>query len=171
MGVGLAGLTFHVPFILALPEVFSLHSVLERNPLSPGGKVNERFGVEIKIHRSLDQVLEDSTVELVIICTPNDTHYPFAKAALEAGKHGAIFFFLWIIDAIIQLHPVLVDKPVTATLVQALELGALAQLQGLILYAFQNRRWDSDFLALKRLLALPATSPQSLGSITEFESQ
>jgi len=65
---------------------------------------------------------------------------------------------------------VLVDKPVTATSVQALELGALAQLKGLILYPFQNRRWDSDFLALKRLLALPDTSPQSLGSITEFES-
>ena len=80
-------------------------------------------------------------------------------------------YLLWIIDAIIQLHPVLVDKPVTATLVQALELGALARLQGLVLYAFQNRRWDSDFLALKRLLALPDTSPQSLGSITEFESQ
>ena len=66
---------------------------------------------------------------------------------------------------------VLVDKPVTATSVQALELGALAQSKGLILYPFQNRRWDSDFLALKRLLALPDTSPDYLGSITEFESQ
>jgi predicted dehydrogenase len=66
---------------------------------------------------------------------------------------------------------VLVDKPVTATLAQALELGALAQLKGLILYPFHNRRWDSDFQALKRLLALPDTSPHSLGSITEFESQ
>lgn len=66
---------------------------------------------------------------------------------------------------------VLVDKPVTATLIQALELGALAQLKGLILYPFQNRRWDSDFLALKRLLALLDTSPHSLGFITEFESQ
>ena len=66
---------------------------------------------------------------------------------------------------------VLVDKPVTATLAQALELGSLAQSKGLILYPFQNRRWDSDFLALKRLLALPDTYPHSLGCITEFESQ
>ena len=66
---------------------------------------------------------------------------------------------------------VLVDKPVTATLVQALELGTLAQSKGLVLYPFQNRRWDSDFLALKRLLALPDTSLHFLGSITEFESQ
>lgn len=91
LGVGLSALTFHIPFILALPKVFNLHSVLERSPLSPGGKVNERFGVQVKIYRSLDQVLADPTVELVVIGTPNDTHYPFAKACLDAGKHGAIF--------------------------------------------------------------------------------
>ncbi|KAF8165194.1 hypothetical protein B0H34DRAFT_648131 [Crassisporium funariophilum] len=152
LGVGLSGLTFHVPFILALPELFTLHSVLERNPHTEGGKVKERFGVAVKIHRSLDQVLADQEVELVIIGTPNDTHYDFAKAALAAGKH------------------VLVDKPVTATTEQAKELGALAKSKGLVIYAFQNRRWDSDFLALKRLLALPDTDPHALGSITEFES-
>jgi len=152
LGAGLSGLTFHIPFILALPELFNLHSVLERNPLTPGGKVYERFGVQVTVYRSLDQVLADPAIELIVIGTPNDTHYPFAKASLEAGKH------------------VLVEKPVTATLAQALELGTLAQLKGLILYPYQNRRWDSDFLALKRLLALPDTSPHSLGSITEFES-
>lgn len=88
LGVGLAGLTFHVPFILALPDVFALHSVLERNPQSSGGKVHDRFKVSVKIHRTLDQVLSDPEVELVIVSTPNDTHYAFAKAALEAGKHG-----------------------------------------------------------------------------------
>ncbi|KDR83581.1 hypothetical protein GALMADRAFT_133012 [Galerina marginata CBS 339.88] len=152
LGVGLSGLTFHVPFVLALPNVFALHSVLERNPRAEGGKVKERFGVTVKIHRSLDGVLADPDVELVIIGTPNDTHYDFAKAALNAGKH------------------VLVDKPVTASVEQAKELGALAKLKGLVLYAFQNRRWDSDFLALKKLLAVPETSPHSLGAITEFES-
>jgi predicted dehydrogenase len=90
LGVGLSGLTFHIPFILALPELFNLHSVLERNPLAPGGKVYERFGVHVTIYRSLDQVLADPTIELIIIGTPNETHYPFAKACLEAGKHGAI---------------------------------------------------------------------------------
>ncbi|KAG6833720.1 hypothetical protein H0H87_001152 [Tephrocybe sp. NHM501043] len=153
LGVGLAGLTFHVPFILALPDLFTLHSVLERNPQSPGGKVHDRFGVSPKIHRTIYQVTEDPDVELVIVGTPNPTHYSFAKAALEAGKH------------------VLVDKPVTATVEQAKELGDLARSKGLVLYGFQNRRWDSDFLALKSLLALPSTDPQSLGTLFEFESQ
>ncbi|KAF8974348.1 hypothetical protein BDZ97DRAFT_1647412 [Flammula alnicola] len=152
LGVGLAGLTFHVPFILALSDFFILHSVLERNPHTEGGKVKERFGVAVKIHRSLDEVLADQEIDLVIVGTPNDTHYEFTKAALNVGKH------------------VLVDKPVTATVEQAKELGALAKTKGLVLYAFQNRRWDTDFLALKKLLAEQETSPQSLGTITEFES-
>ncbi|KAJ7507663.1 hypothetical protein B0H11DRAFT_1967987 [Mycena galericulata] len=152
LGVGLAGLTFHLPFILALPECFTLVSVLERNPQSEGGKLRERFGVTAKIHNTLAQILEDPEVELVIIGTPNQTHYPYAKAALEAGKH------------------VLVDKPVTSTAAEARELGELAKAKGLILYAFQNRRFDSDFLALKRLLSLPASSPQSIGDVVEFET-
>lgn len=90
LGVGLSGLTFHVPFILALSQLFTLHSVLERNPSTPGGKVHARFGVEVKIHRSLDQVLKDPDIELVIIGTPNDTHHAFCKAALTAGKHGTL---------------------------------------------------------------------------------
>lgn len=110
----------------------------------------------------------------VIITSPNETHYPFAKAALEAGKH------------------VLVDKPVTPTASEAKELGELAKSKDLVLYAFQNRRyglafslslstailtpsfpprWDSDFLALKKLLDLPQSSAQSLGNVVDFESQ
>jgi predicted dehydrogenase len=88
LGVGLAGLTFHVPFVLALPDLFTLHSVLERNPQTTGGKVHDRFKVTVKIHRTLNQALEDSDVELVIVGTPSHTHYSIAKAALEAGKHG-----------------------------------------------------------------------------------
>ncbi|KAK2466378.1 hypothetical protein APHAL10511_002020 [Amanita phalloides] len=152
LGVGLGGLTFHVPFVLALPHLFTLHSVLERNPSSPGGKVHDRFGITVKIHRSLGEALQDPAVDLVVVATPNHTHYDFAKAALLAGKH------------------VLVDKPVTATAAQARQLGLLAQDKNLILYAFQNRRWDSDFLALKRLLALPPSSLPSLGYLTEFAS-
>lgn len=63
------------------------------------------------------------------------------------------------------------DKPVTATSEQARELYQIANSKNLVLYAFQNRRWDSDFLALKKLLALPKSSEKSLGTITEFESQ
>jgi predicted dehydrogenase len=70
LGVGLAGLTFHVPFVLALPESFILVAVLERNPQSEGGKLKERFGVTAKIHNNLAQVLEDSDIELVIVGSP-----------------------------------------------------------------------------------------------------
>jgi predicted dehydrogenase len=88
LGTGLSGLTFHIPFILALPGSFTLQSVLERNPKTEGGKVKERFGITVKIHTSFEDVLADPAIELIIVGTPNDTHYNFAKAALEAGKHG-----------------------------------------------------------------------------------
>lgn len=66
---------------------------------------------------------------------------------------------------------VLVDKPVSATAQQARELGQLAKSRNLVIYPYQNRRWDADFLALKKLIALPASDPKSLGTIVEFESQ
>lgn len=66
---------------------------------------------------------------------------------------------------------VLVDKPVLPTASEARELGRIAKSKNLVLYAYQNRRWDSDFLSLKRLLEEPATSPVFLGDIIEFESQ
>ena len=92
LGVGLAGLTFHGPFVLALPELFTLTAVLERHPQGPGGKLQARFGPEaaqgVKIYNTLEQVLADPEIELVIVGTPSETHYEFAKKVLEAGKHG-----------------------------------------------------------------------------------
>lgn len=82
-----------------------------------------------------------------MIPTPNDTHFPLAKAALNAGKH------------------VVVDKPFTVTLSQARELDALAKAKGLLLSVFHNRRWDSDFLTLKQLL-----SDGTLGEVRYLES-
>jgi predicted dehydrogenase len=96
LGVGLAGLAFHVPFVIALPELFTLHAVFERNPQSEGGKVHDRFRVTTRIHRTIEDVCADPDIQLVIVGTPNETHYAYAKAALEAGKHGAP-----------SLHPVL----------------------------------------------------------------
>ena len=93
LGVGLAGLTFHVPFVLALPQYFTLHAVLERKPAGPGGKLAARFGAEaakgVIIYNTLDQVLADAEIELVIVGTPSETHYEFTKRIIEAGKHGA----------------------------------------------------------------------------------
>ncbi|KAF9075973.1 oxidoreductase [Rhodocollybia butyracea] len=155
IGAGLASTTFHVPFILALPKLFTLHSVLERNPPTSGPTICSKFRLSpssVILHRTLASALSDSSVELVLIGTPNDTHYSLAKAALEAGKH------------------VLVDKPVTPTVEEAKELGELAKKNKRVLYAFQNRRWDQDFLALKRLLDLQETDDKSLGTVIEFES-
>ncbi|KAI0306951.1 NAD-P-binding protein [Multifurca ochricompacta] len=152
LGVGLAGLTFHIPFILALPDLFTLTAVLERNSSSPGGKLHERFGISVHIHRTLHSVLEDPNIDLIVVGTPNATHYEFAKSALLAGKH------------------VLVDKPVTTTAEEAKELGELARSKNLVLYPFQNRRWDSDFLALRRLLSEPSHTSESLGDLVEFNS-
>lgn len=66
---------------------------------------------------------------------------------------------------------VLVDKPIAATSAQAKEIGELAKSKGLVAYAYQNRRWDSDFLTLKKLLALRDSDPKSLGKLHEFESR
>ncbi|KAI0650178.1 oxidoreductase [Trametes meyenii] len=157
LGVGLGGLAFHIPFVLALPDLFKLHAVMERNPAGPGGKLQARFGEEaakgVIIHRNIDAVLADPEIELVVITTPSETHYELAKKVLQAGKH------------------VLVDKPVAAHASQVLELGELAKSKNLVLYPFQNRRWDSDFLTLKKLLELPSDHPNSLGTLYEFESR
>jgi len=175
LGTGLAGLTFHVPFILALPELFSLNATLERSPKAEGGRLQERFGVTTTVYTTLDEVLSDKDIELIVIATPNETHYEFAKKSLDAGKHGKRIDLGLILPfahfSLPNLRPVLVDKPVTATVDQAKELGELARSKNLILYAFQNRRWDSDFLALRKLLSLAPSSPQYLGHVWEFESR
>jgi len=172
LGTGLAGLTFHVPFILALPELFSLNAVLERSPRTEGGRLQERFGVTATVYTTLGDALDDKDIELIVIATPNETHYEFAKKSLEAGKHGKRRPRTCHPHKLISIQfEVLVDKPVTATVDQAKELGELAKSKNLILYAFQNRRWDSDFLALHKLLSLPPSSPQYLGNVWEFESR
>ena len=81
-------------------------------------------------------------------------------------------FIVAVSDAVsLTILIVLVDKPVTASAEEARELGELARSKNLVLYPFQSRRWDSDFLALRRLLSEPSHAPQSLGDLVEFESQ
>ncbi|KZT72719.1 NAD(P)-binding protein [Daedalea quercina L-15889] len=157
VGVGFGGLTFHIPFILALSQHYILHAVVERNPSAPGGRIKERFGGDVagrvKIYRTYEELVHDPEVELIVVTTPNHTHFEFAKQALEAGKN------------------VLVDKPVTATAAEARVLGEIAKTKGLVLYPYQNCRFNADFLALRKLLELPAGHPQSLGTLVEFESR
>ncbi|MBH5335103.1 Gfo/Idh/MocA family oxidoreductase [Streptomyces pactum] len=87
-------------------------------------------------------------LDLIVIASPNRTHVPLARAALTAGL------------------PVVVDKPLAATAAEAEELAALAEERGLLLTAFQNRRWDNDFRTLRHLLDQGA-----LGDVQRFESR
>jgi predicted dehydrogenase len=100
-----------------------------------------------RIVRSLDEMLADKTIELVVVTTPNATHFELAKRALAAGKH------------------VVVDKPFTARSEEASELGQLAKSKRLLAVPFHNRRWDGDFLTVKKLIA-----EHALGRLVTFES-
>ncbi|TFK55834.1 NAD(P)-binding protein [Heliocybe sulcata] len=153
LGTGFGGLSFHIPFLLALPHLFTLHAVLEP---SRSGKAHSRYAshmTDVKLYGNVEEVLNDAEIELVVVTTPNETHYDLTRRALEAGKH------------------VLVDKPVTATAQQARELAALAKSKDVVLAAYQNRRFEGDWFALKRLLSLPSSHPQSIGNVWEYESR
>jgi scyllo-inositol 2-dehydrogenase (NADP+) len=140
VGFGLSGRYFHAPFLTTNP-VFKLKKVVERSKNEA-----QKFDATIENARSLDELLSDSTIDLVFICTPNESHFPYAMDALENGKH------------------VVIEKPFAGTEAEARQLVALAESKGLILTAYQNRRWDSDFLTIKKLIA-----EGKLGDVVEYE--
>jgi scyllo-inositol 2-dehydrogenase (NADP+) len=129
IGYGLAGAVFHEPLIEACNQL-ELAAVLTSR--------EQRLRVS-----SLEELLERS--DLVVIASPNQTHFPLAKAALESGRH------------------VIVDKPFTVTLAEADELIEIAEGGSRILAVFHNRRWDGDFLTIKRILP-------ELGDLLLFEA-
>jgi predicted dehydrogenase len=87
---------FHYPLIASHPDLFTLHSVLERSAeVSSSGEVvkslaRDRCGPNVKVCRSLDEVLQDKEVDLVVIGLPPVLHFDYAKKCLEAGKHGQL---------------------------------------------------------------------------------
>ncbi|WP_407731111.1 oxidoreductase [Pseudocitrobacter faecalis] len=141
IGYGYASKTFHAPLISGTPgmELAVVSS-------SDADKVKADWP-NVSVFSEPKHIFADPTIDLVVIPTPNDTHFPLAKAALEAGKH------------------VVVDKPFTVTLSQARELDAIARNQGKLLSVFHNRRWDSDFLTVKSLI-----NEGRLGEVAYFES-
>ncbi|MEN5015608.1 oxidoreductase [Erwinia sp. Eh17-17] len=141
VGYGFASKTFHAPLIAGTAEM-ELAAVSS----SDASKVHADWP-SVQVVSDPQALFDDPTLQLIVIPTPNDTHFPLAKAALNAGKH------------------VVVDKPFTVTLSQARELDALAKSKGLLLSVFHNRRWDSDFLTVKALLA-----EGTLGDVRYFES-
>jgi predicted dehydrogenase len=141
VGFGLGGRVFHAPFVNAVTGL-RLAAILQRK----GDEAAKAFPAA-RIVRSLDEMLADKTIELVVVTTPNATHFELAKQALAAGKH------------------VVVDKPFAATSEQALKLSQLAKDKGLLAAPFHNRRWDGDFLTVKKLIA-----EQAVGRLVTFES-
>ena len=141
VGFGLAGRAFHAPVIRAVPGL-RLAAILQRS----GAEAAEKYP-DVRIVRSLDELLSMREIRLVVIATPNDTHYPFARQCLEAGRD------------------VVVDKPFTTTLQEAVSLVQLAKAANRLLTVYQNRRYDGDFQAIRKLVA-----DGTLGRIVRFET-
>lgn len=141
VGFGLAGRAFHAPVIRAVPGLH-LAAIVQR----AGNEAAEKYP-DVRIVRSLDELLAIREIQLVVIATPNDTHFPFAQQCLEAGRD------------------VVVDKPFTTTAEEARSLMALAKKCGRLITVYQNRRYDGDFQAIRRLVA-----EKTLGRIVRFET-
>jgi predicted dehydrogenase len=125
MAYGMSGRVFHAPFIHAHPG-FELSAVVERHEK----KMAKRYPGITSYDQTAD-LLNDKEIELIIVNTPNNTHFDLAKKSLQAGKH------------------VLVEKPIAATIAEVKELYDLAREARKHLMVYQNRRWDSDFLSVK----------------------
>ncbi|MEU3615979.1 Gfo/Idh/MocA family oxidoreductase [Streptomyces sp. NPDC006872] len=146
IGYGLAGSVFHAPLIGAT-EGLALDAVVTSNP-ERQEQARAEFP-DVRVTATPDELLARADeLDLVVIASPNKTHVPLATAALKVGL------------------PVVVDKPVAGTAAEARELAALAEERGLLLSVFQNRRWDNDFLTLRRLL-----DEGELGDVWRFESR
>lgn len=127
IGFGLAGRVFHAPFVHAVQGLQLTH-IVQRS-----GDEAARAYPAVTVLRSAEDLFQ-SDVDLVVVATPNRTHVPLARAAMEAGKH------------------VVIDKPFAPTSAEAEELNALATKKGVLLAPFHNRRFDGDFLTLQHLL-------------------
>jgi scyllo-inositol 2-dehydrogenase (NADP+) len=141
IGFGLGGRCFHAPVIRAV-QGLQLSAILQRTGDSaalafPGARVV----------RSLDELLAIDSIRLIVISTPNQTHFPLAKRCLEAGRD------------------VVADKPFTTTVAEAVELLNLAKKLGRVLTVYHNRRFDADFQALRQTVAAG-----DLGRVIRFES-
>lgn len=139
---GLSGSVFHAPFLLVNPG-FKVTKVLERS------KENSKSLLpDAQIVRNYNAILEDDEVKLVIVNTPNELHYEMAKQALLKNKHVAI------------------EKPFTIDIEEADDLIQLAKERGLQLTVYHNRRFDSDFLTIRKII-----DEKYLGKLKVFESQ
>jgi predicted dehydrogenase len=141
IGFGLAGRAFHAPVIRAVPGL-RLAAILQRS----GIQAAEQYP-DVQIVRNVEELLSVENIRLVVIATPNDTHYPLARQCLAADRD------------------VVVDKPFTTTLAEATELVQFAKQRGRLVTVYQNRRYDGDFQAIRQIVAGGA-----LGRVVRFET-
>ncbi len=146
IGYGLAGSVFHAPLIAATPDM-SITAIVTSSPTRQQQARQDFPSAEVltKVDALWSQA---SHYDLVVVASPNRTHVSLGIAALNAGL------------------PVVIDKPLAATVADAERLIATSKKTGKLLTVFQNRRWDNDFLTVRQLVAA-----DMLGSITRFESR
>ncbi|KAH7099567.1 putative NAD binding Rossmann fold oxidoreductase [Auriculariales sp. MPI-PUGE-AT-0066] len=144
LGTGMSARVFHVPFIRALPQHFTLHTVVSSDP----ARAAASFPGAGRYTSDRQSVTEDADIKVVAVCLPNSEHYAVTKMFLEAGKH------------------VILEKPLCETSAKCDELIALAKSKGLCIAAFQNRRFDSDFKTLAKVI-----ESGELGSLSELETR
>ena len=137
---GMSGKIFHAPFLKEHPGFF-ISAIVERSKEDSKEKYPEAV-----ICHSVEEMLQHADIEVVVINTPVQTHFEYAKKALEAGKNS------------------IVEKPFTVNVEQAEELVNLAEQKGLFLSVYQNRRFDRDFLQVQKIL-----NDKKLGEIKEAE--
>jgi predicted dehydrogenase len=142
IGFGLAGQAFHAPVIRGVPGM-ELACILERR----GTRAQEKYP-EVRVARTLDELLSDKEIQLCVIATPNDSHFELAKACLLAGRD------------------VVVDKPFAPTLRESAQLVRLAAERGRLITVYQDRRWDGDFGTVKKIV-----QSGQLGTVVEYEAR
>ncbi|GAB3041213.1 Gfo/Idh/MocA family oxidoreductase [Spirosoma pulveris] len=142
VGFGLSGRYFHAPFLSTYPG-FELRKVVTSRPDEVAA-----FDPSIRTVTTADDLFADDSIQLVFICSPNETHFQYAKAALEHNKH------------------VVVEKPFATNESETDQLLELAEKRGLLATAYQNRRWDSDFLTIKQLI-----DQNRLGDVLDYEAR
>lgn len=137
---GMSGKVFHAPFLKEHPGFF-MSAVVERSKEDSKEKYPDA-----EIYRSVEEMLKNTDIEVVVVNTPVQTHFEYVKMALEAGKN------------------VIVEKPFTVTVSEAEELVNLAENKNLFLSVYQNRRFDRDYLQVQKVLA-----EGKLGNVRETE--
>ena len=138
LSYGMSGEVFHGPLLEAHPQ-FEIKAVYHRS--------KKNVSHTHKTVYNLDDIFNDLSIEMVIVNTPSPLHFQHAKEALLAGKH------------------VVVEKPFTVKTSEADDLIRIAKQEKRVLTVFQNRRWDAEFLTLKKVI-----DENRVGKIVEFEA-